>query len=173
MERLLDLAASVPPGSRGLRFAPYLAGERTPHADPNVRGAFVGLGLEHGLGDMVRAVLEGVAYGLRDSLELLHGLGLDPASGRISGGGGRSRLWPDIVASVLDLPLDVPATTDAAALGTAILAGVACGAFADVPSGCERCVRIVDRVEPVAAWREAYAEGYSGFRALYPALSEL
>jgi len=173
MERLLDLAASVPPGSRGLRFAPYLAGERTPHADPNVRGAFVGLGLEHGLGDMVRAVLEGVAYGLRDSLELLRGLGLDPASGRISGGGGRSRLWPDIVASALDLPLDVPATTDAAALGAAILAGVACGAFADVPSGCERCVRIVDRVEPVAAWREAYAEGYGAFRALYPAIAAL
>jgi xylulokinase len=154
-------------------FAPYLAGERTPHADPAVRGAFVGLGLEHGLGDVTRAVLEGVAYGLRDSLELLRGLGLRPASGRISGGGGRSTLWPAIVASVLDMPLEVPATGDAAALGAAVLGGVAGGSFPDVATGCARCVRIVDTIEPVAAWREAYADGYAGFRALYPAVAGL
>ena len=105
-EVLVAEAERWPPGCEGLMFAPYLAGERTPHADPNVRGAFVGLSLRHDRGALVRAVLEGVAYGLRDSLELLRELGVEPDVGRISGGGARSALWRTIVASVLDLPVE-------------------------------------------------------------------
>src|SRR5207302_2003716 len=96
-------AAARPAGVEGLLFAPYLQGERTPHADPNARGAFVGLSLRHDRGALARAVLEGVAYGLRDSLELLGALGVAAHAGRISGGGAASELWTKIVASVLDL----------------------------------------------------------------------
>ena len=129
IEALLEAAAAWEPGCQGLQFAPYLSGERTPHADPAVRGAFVGLALSHDTGALGRAVLEGVAYGLRDSLELLRGLGLRPSAGRIGGGGSRSELWRRIVASVLDLPLEITAADDAAALGAAMLGGVAAGSI--------------------------------------------
>ena len=121
------------PGVEGLTFLPYLAGERTPHADPDARGAFVGLALRHDRGALVRAVLEGVAYGLRDSLDLVRGLGAPAERGRVSGGGARSELWLQIVASVLELPLErTVAAERAAAYGAALLGGVAAGVFADV-----------------------------------------
>jgi xylulokinase len=170
---LLDAAAGWEPGCEGLQFAPYLAGERTPHADPDARAAFVGLGLRHDTGALARAVLEGVAYGLRDSLELLRGLGLRPASGRLGGGGSRSDLWRRIVATVLDLPLEITATDDAAAFGAALLGGVAAGTFADVPAAVEACVQVTGRVDPDPAWRDAYARGYTEFGRLYPALAGL
>jgi len=167
---LLEAAAAWEPGCEGLQFAPYLTGERTPHADPDARAAFVGLGVRHDAGALTRAVLEGVAYGLRDSLELLRGLGLDPASGRLGGGGSRSDLWRRIVASVLDLPLEVTATDDAAAFGAALLGGVAAGVFADVPAAVDACVNVVGRVDPDPAWGDAYAHGYEAFGRVYPAL---
>jgi xylulokinase len=173
IEALLDAAAGWEPGCEGLQFAPYLAGERTPHADPDARAAFVGLGLRHDAGALARAVLEGVAYGLRDSLELLRGLGLRPASGRLGGGGSRSDLWRRIVATVLDLPLEITATDDAAAFGAALLGGVAAGTFADVPAAVEACVHVTGRVDPDPAWRDAYARGYTEFGRLYPALAGL
>src|SRR6185312_3994214 len=123
-EVLVSEAERWPPGAEGLLFAPYLAGERTPHADPDARGAFVGLQLRHDRGALVRAVLEGVAYGLRDSLELLRELGVQAEVGRISGGGARSPLWLEIVASVLGLPLERTAADEGAAYGAALLAGV-------------------------------------------------
>ena len=164
-----DEAARWPPGVEGLQFAPYLVGERTPHADPDARGAFVGLSLRHDRGPLARAVLEGVAYGLRDSLELLRALGVEPAVGRISGGGARSELWVQIVASVLGLPLERVAVEEGAAYGAALLAGVRAGAFGDVHEAVARCVRVRDRVEP--AWD--YEAGYARFRELYPALRPL
>jgi xylulokinase len=172
-DRLMERAAEWPPGCEGLRFAPYLAGERTPHADPDVRGAFVGLDLRHDLGAMTRAVLEGVAYALRDSLELLRELDIEPRAARLSGGGGRGRLWPQIVASVLGLPLEIPATESAAAFGAALLGGVSGGVFADVGQACRDCVRTGAVVEPVPAWKAAYDDGYESFRRLYPALRTL
>ena len=113
--QLLDEAEQWPPGCEGLLFAPYLSGERTPHADPDVRGAFVGLSLRHDRGALVRSVLEGVAYGLRDSLELLRELGVEADVARVSGGGARGGLWRRIVASVLDLPLESTAADEGSA----------------------------------------------------------
>jgi xylulokinase len=162
-----------PPGTEGLLFAPYLQGERTPHADPDARGSFTGLSLRHDRGALARATLEGVAYGLRDSLELLRALGVRPELGRLSGGGARSELWTRIVASVLDLPLERTESEAGAAFGAALLAGVRAGVFADVGDAVERCVRPVDRVEPDPAWVEAYDDGYGRFRSLYPALRPL
>jgi xylulokinase len=160
-------AARWPAGTEGLLFAPYLAGERTPHADPDARGAFVGLSLRHDRGALTRAVLEGVAFGLRDSLELLRSLGVRPEVGRVSGGGARSELWTQIVASVLRLPLERTESEEGSAFGAALLAGVRAGVFASAAEAVERCVRVRDRVEPV--WD--YEAQYARFRELYPALN--
>jgi xylulokinase len=166
-------AESWSPGVEGLVFLPYLAGERTPHADPNARGAFVGLSLRHDRGALVRAVLEGVAFGLRDALELLRNLGVEPRVGRASGGGARSDLWLRIVASVLGLPLERAVAEEGAAYGAALLGGVAAGVFADVHEAVAACVRIRDSIEPEPAWADTYASGYHRFRTLYPALRPL
>jgi xylulokinase len=172
-DELTAEAERWPPGAEGLSFLPYLQGERTPHADPNARGAFVGLTLRHDRGAHVRAVLEGVAYGLRDSLELLRGLGVQADVGRASGGGARSDLWLRIVASVLDLPLERPVVEEGSAYGAALLAGVAAGSFGNVQEAVEACVRTRGLIEPEPSWREAYEAGYARFRALYPALRPL
>jgi xylulokinase len=167
---LIGEAERWAPGAEGLTFLPYLAGERTPHADPGARASFTGLSLRHDRGALVRAVLEGVAYGLRDSLDLLRELGVDPESARVSGGGARSELWLRIVASVLDLPLERPAVEEGAAYGAALLGGVAGGVWPDVGAAVEACVRGRGEVEPDSDWVAVYAEGRERFRALYPAL---
>lgn len=166
-------AARWPAGTEHLLFAPYLAGERTPYADPDVRGAFAGLSLRHDRGALVRATMEGVAYGLRDSLGLLRELGVDPRSARISGGGGRSDLWRRIVASVLDLPLETTETEEGSAFGAALLAGVRAGEFADIEEAVTRCVRVRDHIDPDPDWTSTYAAEYDSYRALYPALRGL
>ncbi len=157
-------------GADGLFFLPYLAGERTPHADPDARGAFVGLSLHHDRGALVRAVLEGVAFGLRDSLELLRGLGVEASHARVSGGGSRGDLWLRIVASVLGIPLETTATDEGSAYGAALLGGVAGGMFADVNEAAARCVRVERRIEPDAADAAQYELLYRRYRELYPAL---
>ena len=163
-------AGSWEPGCEGLLFAPYLAGERTPYADPDARGAFTGLSVRHDRGALWRAMLEGVAFGLRDSLELLRDLGARPDVGRISGGGARSPLWVKIVASVLGLPLERTESEEGSAYGAAMLAGVRAGVFADAHDAVARCVRVRERIEPEPAWAAAYDEAYARYRALYPAL---
>jgi xylulokinase len=164
-DELLAEAAEWPPGSEGLLFAPYLAGERTPHADPDARGVFVGLSLRHNRGALVRAVLEGVAFGLRDSLELLRELGVKPEVGRVSGGGARSELWRAIVSSVLDLPLELTAVTEGAAYGAALLA-----VGGDPRETAARFVHVRGRTDADPQWVAEYAALYDRFRALYPAL---
>jgi xylulokinase len=166
-------AARWEPGVAGLQFAPYLAGERTPYADANARGAFTGLALPHDRGALARATLEGVAYGLRDSLELLSELGVEATAGRISGGGSRSALWCRIVASVLGIPLERTNSEEGSAFGAALLAGVRAGVFADLDEAVARCVRVSERIEPDADWAATYDDGYARFRALYPALRPL
>jgi xylulokinase len=172
-ESLLSEAARWAAGTEDLLFLPYLAGERTPYADPQARGAFVGLQTRHDTGALTRAVLEGVAFGLRDCLDLLVELdaGIDVA--RVSGGGARSELWLQIVASVLELPLERVAVDAGAAFGAALLGGVAAGVWEDVPAACTAAVRVRETVEPVSDWIGVYREQRERYRALYPALRGL
>jgi xylulokinase len=170
---LLAEAASWGPGVEGLLFAPYLAGERTPYADPDARGAFTGLSLRHDRGALVRAVLEGVAFGLRDCFELVGAHGEAPTRARVSGGGSRGGLWLSILAAVLDLPLERTVVDAGAAYGAALLGGVAAGVFADPREAVAACVRTTETVEPDGALTRAYAALRPSFVALYPALARL
>ena len=169
-DELFAEAAKWPAGAEGLLFAPYLGGERTPHADPDARCAFTGLSLRHDRGALVRAVLEGVAFGLRDSLDLLSELGVAAEAGRASGGGARSELWLKIVASALGLPLERTAAEEGAAFGAALLGGVAAGVFASPQEAITECVQVRDTIEPDPAWQKQYATDLERFRRLYPAL---
>ncbi len=169
---LVAEAQAWAPGAEGLLFAPYLAGERTPHADPSARAAFTGLGLRHDRGALVRAVLEGVAFGLRDSLELVRSLGGPCDRARASGGGARG-LWLEIVASALGLPIELTAVEEGSAFGAALLGGVAGGVFEDVPGAVASCVHVRETVEPDPAWNEIYEMTYARYRALYPALDSV
>jgi xylulokinase len=171
-DELVAGSASWPAGTEGLIFLPYLAGERTPHADPDARGAFTGLSVRHDRGALVRAVLEGVAFGLRDSLDLISAMGVRPELGRVSGGGARSEEWLRILASVLELPLERVAVDEGAAFGAAILGGVAAGTWPDVHAGVTATVHARDRVEPVTEWVKVYSEERERYRALYPALRD-
>jgi xylulokinase len=157
-------------GAGGVVFLPYLTGERTPHADADARAAFSGLAVHHNRGALVRAVLEGVAYGLRDSLKLLRALGVTAERARVSGGGTQSRAWLQIIASVLGLPLEVATAQEGAAYGAALLGGIAAGMFADPAAAIETCVSVRETIDPVHGWQVRYDEGYAEFRALYPAL---
>jgi len=172
-DELLAAADEWPAGTENLLFLPYLAGERTPYADPDARGAFVGLSLRHDRGALTRAVLEGVAFGLRDSLDLTEELGGRPEVGRISGGGARSRLWTQIIASVLELPLEPVAVDEGAAFGAAILGGVAAGVWPDVHAAVAATVKPRGRIEPVPEWVDTYKDQRKRFQALYQALKAL
>jgi xylulokinase len=171
-EELSDLAASVPRGADGLVFVPYLTGERHPHPDPLARGAFVGLTLRSGLGQLVRAVMEGVAFGLRDNLELLNSLGVAPSTAALSGGASKSPIWRQILTDIAGIPLYSINSSEGAALGAAILAAVGAGAWPDVPSACGDLIRAVDVSEPNAEGVAAYERLYPIFRQLYPALRQ-
>jgi xylulokinase len=175
-DELLSGASAWEPGVEGLLFAPYLAGERTPHADPGARGAFSGLSVRHDRGALARAVLEGVAFGLRDALDLVADMAHPPRRprvGRVSGGGARSELWLQIVASVLEMPLEATVVDEGAAYGAALLGGVAAGVWDDPRTAVQRCVRVTRVIEPRADWVEAYADARERFRGLYPALRPL
>jgi xylulokinase len=168
--RLIMEAEAWEPGAGGLLFAPQLAGERMPHADPNARGGFAGLGTHHDRGALTRAVLEGVAFSIRESLHLLDGLAGMPTRARVSGGGARSETWLEILAAVLDLPLEVCHVQEGAAYGAALLGGVAAGLWMDVPEAVDACVRVVRTIEPRADWVSRYAELRPCYDALYPGL---
>jgi xylulokinase len=170
-------AGQVPPGSEGLFFLPYLTGERTPHPDPLARGAFVGLTVRHTQPHMTRAVLEGVAFGLRDCMELIRSASATPHAGveqvRVSGGGARSTLWRQILADVMGAELVTVNTTEGAAYGAALLAGVGSGRWASVAESCAATVRAVERTTPISANVPRYMGAYAQYRALYPALKPI
>jgi xylulokinase len=168
---LVEEAATVPPGSEGLRFLPYLTGERTPHADPDARGAFVGLTVRHGRAHLTRAVLEGVAFGLRGGLDLMRSAGVVlPGEFRASGGGTKSPLWRQIVADVLGVRLCTTQTAEGAAYGAAILAGPAAGWGQTAPELADSFVQVgSSATEPSGAG--VYESAYASFSALYPALA--
>lgn len=168
---LLAPAEQIPPGCEGLLFLPYLTGERTPHPDPLARSAFVGLTVRHTLDHLTRAVLEGVAFGLRDGFELMKKAGLSSVEQvRISGGGARSGLWRQIIADVLDTELVTVNTTEGAAFGAALLAGVGAGIWPDVDAACNATISITGGTRSKKKYTERYDRLYSLYRGLYPAL---
>ncbi len=168
---LLKEAESVPAGSEGLQFLPYLSGERTPYPDPLARGAFIGLTLRHGRGHLTRAVLEGVAFGLKDSFTLIQNAGLgEIRQVRASGGGTKGALWRQILASVLEAELVTVNTTEGAAYGAALLAGVGAGNWPEVVTACRAAVKITGSTRPDPAQVETYRQTYPLYRELYPAL---
>ncbi len=169
-EILTAEAAAAPAGCEGLIYTPYLSGERSPYPDPNVRGTFFGLTLRHDKRHLVRAVLEGVAYSLRDSLELFRELGIPIREVRAGGGGARSLVWRQILADVFGVELTTVNVTDSTAFGAALLAGVGSGVYTDVPEACAATIRIVDRTQPIAAVQTAYNNYYQVYHSLYPAL---
>jgi xylulokinase len=171
---LLAPAAFVEPGSDGLIFLPYLTGERTPHPDPLARGAFVGLTVRHTRAHLTRAVLEGVAFGLRDGFDLMTSAGLASVDEvRVSGGGARSALWQQILADVLGAELVTVNTTEGAAYGAALLAGVGTGCWTTVDEACAACISTTGRVSPSPEAVSAYARCHAIYRELYPALKPI
>jgi len=170
-DRLLAPAADVPAGSDGLIFLPYLTGERTPYPDPLARGAFVGATVRHTQAHFTRAVLEGVAFGLRDSFDLMKSAGLSAIRQvRVSGGGARSALWRQILADVFQAELVTVNTTEGAAYGAALLAGVGAGAWAGVEEACDQAVHITGQVAP-GGDGAVYEKMAGYYRSLYPALT--
>jgi xylulokinase len=170
---LLKEATPVPAGSEGLQFLPYLSGERTPHPDPLARGAWIGLTLRHGRGHLTRAVLEGVAFGLKDSYLLIRDSGAGAIRQvRASGGGVKGALWRQILASVLETELVTVNTTEGAAFGAALLAGVGAGAWPNVPAACTQVVKITGTTQPDPAQVETYRQGYQVYHGLYPILRD-
>ncbi len=167
---LTEQAALAPTGCEGLLFLPYLSGERTPHADPNARGAFVGLTVRHTKAHLTRAVLEGVSYGLRDSVELIRALDVPTSQVRVSGGGARSTLWRQILADVLNADVATVNIGEGAAFGAALLAGVGAGVYHDVASACAAVVQVTGETKPGPA-HAVYERFYPRYRALYPALA--
>lgn len=170
-DELMAEAAEAPAGSEGLIFLPYLSGERTPHPDPLARGAWVGLTLRHKRAHLTRAVLEGVAFGLKDSFALIQGAGLGTIRQvRVSGGGAKSALWRQVLSDVLGAELVTVNTTEGAAYGAAILAGVGCGAWSDVETACADLISVVERVSPDEKRTALYSTLHEQYRELYPAL---
>jgi xylulokinase len=170
LERLDAEAAASGPGAGGVVALPYLLGEKTPLHDPDARGAFVGLSLSTTRGDLFRAVLEGIAFGFRHHLDVFAELGQAPRRVRVTNGGARSKLWVQVTADVIGLPLETLTVNPGSALGAAFAAGMGIGAFTDWDA-IERIVRVGDVIDPVG--HDAYERPYRIFRALYPALREV
>jgi xylulokinase len=169
---LVSEAVARPPGSEGLLFLPYLTGERTPHPDPLARGAWVGLTVRHDRGHLTRSVLEGVAFGLRDSFRLIQASGLGEINQvRISGGGAKSPLWRQILADVLGTKLVTVNTTEGAAFGAALLAGVGAGLYPSVNDACQATIQLTGETAPDMDRTNLYQDFYQRYRRLYPALA--
>jgi xylulokinase len=168
---LVDEAAAVPAGSEGLIFLPYLSGERTPHPDPLARGAWVGLTTRHGRPHLTRSILEGVAFGIKDMFCLMRDAGLGAIDEvRVSGGGAKSLLWRQILADSLEAELVTVNTTEGAAYGAALLAGVGAGVWSDVDTACAHTIVVNDRVTPDDKKSEIYKPLYDQYQRLYPIL---
>jgi xylulokinase len=172
-DALMAAAAEVAPGAEGLIFLPYLAGERTPHMDPQARGAWIGLTLAHDRRHLVRAVLEGVSCALKDALVLMDRLGVRPEQLYAVGGGARSALWRRILAATLGVPLQRLAVEEGPALGAALLAAVGAGVHADVAAAVEAAVRTQGQPDaPDAGLQARYEQLHRAFAKLYPALRQ-
>ena len=160
-------------GENHVYFLPYLMGERSPHNNPNARGTFIGMTMDTTRADMTQAVLEGVAFALRDSFEVAKSLGIKIERTKICGGGAKSPLWKKMIANILNLKVDVIESEEGPALGGAMLAAVACGEYKNVEEAAAKIVRIVDTVEPEEELVRKYDERYQQFRQIYPACKPL
>lgn len=160
-------------GENHVYFLPYLMGERSPHNDPNARGTFIGMTMDTTRADMTQAVLEGVAFALRDSFEVAKSLGIKIERTKICGGGAKSPLWKKIIANVLNIKVDVIASEEGPSMGGAMLAAVANGEYSSVEEIAEKFVKVVDTVEPDAEIAAKYEERYNQFKKIYPACKEL
>jgi xylulokinase len=172
-DRLTEEAAKIPAGSDGLLWAPYLMGERTPHLDGSARGALIGLTASHTLGHVVRAILEGVAFSLRDSFTLFQEMNVPVNSIRLGGGGARSLLWRQIQADVYGHSVELVAAEEGAAYGAALLAAVGAGVWPSVDAACASAVRVASRVEPQPAAVATLDACYRAFRRIYPATRQI
>jgi xylulokinase len=172
-EFLCEEAAAVPAGAEGLLWAPYLMGERTPHLDPNVRGALVGITPSHHRGHIIRAILEGVAYSLKDSFSIFEEMKVPVREIRLGGGGARGPLWRQIQADVYAHEVEIVEAEEGAAYGAAILAAVGAKEFASVDEACDAVIRVATRVAPNAENSDLLQRNYAAFRRLYPALHSL
>jgi len=163
-------AATIGAGSDGLLFLPYLTGERTPHPDPLARGAWVGLTVRHTKAHLARSVLEGVSFGLRDSLEILKSMNVSIGNVRASGGGARSEVWRQIQADIFNYPLSTINADEGPALGVALLAGVGAGVYSSVEEACSTVIKVVSTTPVITGNALAYEKYFEAYRALYPAL---
>ncbi len=170
-EYITAAAARVPVGCEGLLFLPYLTGERTPHKDPYAKGAFIGLSLRHTKAYMARAVLEGVAFGMRDSLEIIRGMGVKVSEIRASGGGARSAVWRHILADIGRAPMVTINVDEGPSYGAAILASVAAGMYGRVEEACDAIIHEISRVEPDPKHLAAYDGWFKEYQAAYQALA--
>ncbi|MEQ6360600.1 xylulokinase [Thermoanaerobacter thermohydrosulfuricus] len=166
-EKLLEEAEKVTPGSGGLIFLPYLMGERTPHSDPYARGSFIGLNMTHKREHMTRAILEGVAFGLRDSLEIIKELNIPVNEVRVSGGGAKSVLWRQILADIFGVRVDMVNATEGPAFGAAIMSAVGYGIFKDVEEATSKLIKVTDSVYPIEENKDKYNEVYTVYKDLY------
>lgn len=169
-DQLSQEAATVPAGSEGAFWAPYLMGERTPHLDPDARAAFVGLSASHTRAHLVRAILEGVAFSLKDTFTIFEEIGVPVRQIRLGGGGARGSLWRQIQADVYGQPVEILAAEEGAAYGGAILAGVGVGVWKSVDEACDATVRVVAKIAPVAPDQATMQKAYQIYRRIYPAL---
>jgi xylulokinase len=169
-DALMKEAAEASAGADGLLWAPYLMGERTPHLDPIARGALVGLTAQHTRAHVIRAILEGVAFSLRDTLTIFRELGVPIKSIRLGGGGARSPLWQQIQADAYGMVVDLVAAEEGAAYGAALLAGAGAGVWQSVKAACETAVHVAKQVEPIGKNVELMNRRYEEYRKLYPAL---
>jgi xylulokinase len=172
-ERLAEEAAKTPAGADGLLWAPYLMGERTPHLDPNARGALVGITAQHTRAHVIRAILEGVAFSLRDSLTLFREIGVPIESIRLGGGGARSSLWQQIQADVYGMSVELVEADEGAAYGAALLGAVGVGMWPSVEAACEKLVRVAKLVRPDPKSAERMERQYAEYRKLYQALKDI
>jgi xylulokinase len=172
-ELLSEEAAAVPPGAQGLLWAPYLMGERTPHLDPHARGALVGITPSHHRGHIIRAILEAVAFSLKDSFSIFEEMKVPVKQIRLGGGGARSSLWRQIQADVYAHEVEIVEAEEGAAYGAAILAAIGAKHFASVDEACDAVIRVATRVSPNAAASATLQTTYAAFRRLYPALRTL
>lgn len=171
-ETLVSGANGISPGSEGLVFLPYLLGERTPYPDPSIRGAFIGLTMRHEKSHLVRAVMEGVSFGLKDSLKLLQKEGIMTKEVRVTGGGAKNSLWQEILASIFNHTIATVNTTEGPAYGAAILAGVGCGVYDSVESGCKLIIKVNAEKTPDEKTVDVYEKYYEVYKSLYPLMKD-